>query len=137
MRSKEAHAIMPLEVLLVEDNAGDAVLTRQVLAEGKTPVNLHIACDGEQALWMLDSPDFKADLIILDLVLPRVSGLMVLERNKRKSTPVVIFSSSGREPEIKRALRAGAREYIKKPSDLDEFTVALTAIITKWGSTAP
>jgi DNA-binding NarL/FixJ family response regulator len=62
---------------------------------------------------------------------------MVLERNKRKNTPVVIFSSSAREPEIKRALRAGAREYIKKPSDLDEFTLALIGIITKWGFTAP
>ncbi len=129
--------MIPLEVLLVEDNVGDAVLTRQVLADGKTPVNLHIARDGEQALWMLDSPDFKADLIILDLVLPRVSGLGVLERNKRKNTPVVVFSSSRREPEIKRALRAGAREYIMKPSDLDEFTDAVLGIITKWGPSAP
>jgi DNA-binding response OmpR family regulator len=126
---------MPLEVLLVEDNTGDAVITRQVFAESGRPVNLHIARDGEQALWMLDTPDFKADLIILDLNLPRVSGLMVLERNQRKSTPVVVFSSLSHEPDVQRALGAGAREYIVKPTDLQEYSDVLLRIIDTWGVT--
>ena len=126
---------MALEVLLVEDNTGDAVIARQVLADAQAPVNLHIARDGEQALWMLDTPDFKADLIILDLGLPRVSGLMVLERNKRKTTPIVVFSSLWHEPDVKRALDAGACEYIVKPTDLKEFSEVLLGIVNKWGAT--
>jgi CheY-like chemotaxis protein len=57
-------------VLLVEDCAGDALLVGQALADCPTPIHLHIACDGEQALQFLEQPDFKPDLIILDLNIP-------------------------------------------------------------------
>jgi len=62
------------EVLFVEDSAGDALLTRQILAESALPVRLHIARDGEQALAMLRDEWFRPAMIILDLSLPRVSG---------------------------------------------------------------
>src|ERR1700722_9580803 len=68
----------PSEVLLVEDNAGDALLVGQVLAEYPRPVHLRIARDGEQALQILGEPGFKPDLVILDLNIPRVSGYTVL-----------------------------------------------------------
>jgi CheY-like chemotaxis protein len=61
---------MTSEVLLVEDNAGDALLVRQALLEALISVHLHIARDGEQALQILGERDFKPDLIILDLNLP-------------------------------------------------------------------
>ena len=63
-----------MEILLVEDNAGDAVLIRQILAEASVPVNLHIARDGEQALTILSDADFHPALIILDLNIPRITG---------------------------------------------------------------
>jgi DNA-binding response OmpR family regulator len=125
----------PVEVLLVEDNAGDAVLMRQVMGESKIPVKLHIARDGEQALIILSDAQFRPDLIILDLNLPRLPGSVVLERYKSTSTPIVVFSSSWNETEIQNALNLGAREFVQKPTDIQEFIDAVCGIIEKWGVT--
>ena len=119
-------------VLLVEDNAGDAVLIRQILGESPVPVKLVIARDGEQALQMLEDPEFTPEVIILDLNLPKLSGHAVLERNQRKDIPVVVFSSSWNETEIHRALNLGAREYVQKPAEIDAFADAVQGIISKW-----
>lgn len=85
------------EVLLVEDNAGDALLVGQALAECPTPVHLHIARDGEQALQILKEPDFNPDLIILDLNIPKISGYTVLASYPPNKTPVVVFTASQNE----------------------------------------
>jgi two-component system response regulator len=69
-----------MEILLVEDNAGDAVLIRQILADASVPVNLPIVRDGEQAPTLLSDPHFQPALIILDLNIPRISGAALLER---------------------------------------------------------
>ena len=122
-----------VEVLLVEDNAGDAVLIRQVLADCPTPINLHIARDGEQALLLLTNPHFKPDLILLDLNIPRISGVALLERWQSLQTPVVVFSSSLNEAERSRVLKLGAREFVSKPTDIHEFTTAVCRIIQRWG----
>ena len=121
-----------VEILLVEDNAGDAVLIRQILADFPTRVNLHIARDGEQALLMLTDPYLKPDLILLDLNIPRISGLVLLERWKSMNTPVVVFSSSINEGERRRALALGAREFVSKPIDIQQFIDAVCGIIQKW-----
>jgi len=123
----------PVEILLVEDNAGDAVLMRQVMGESKIPIKLHIARDGEQALNILSDADFRPDLIILDLNLPRIPGSVVLERFKSENIPIVVFSSSWNDAEIENALKLGAREFIQKPTDIQEFIDAVCAIIQKWG----
>ena len=123
----------PVEVLLVEDNAGDAVLIRQTLTECPVAVNLHIARDGEQALIMLANPDFKPDLIILDLNIPRIPGNVLLERYQGKDTAIVVFSSSWNDAEIQHALQLGAREFVQKPTDIQAFIDAVIGIIEKWG----
>jgi len=123
----------PVQVLLVEDNAGDALLTSQTLAECPVPVHLHIARDGEQALMMLSSNDFTPDLIILDLNIPRIPGNVVLERYQGRGTPIVVFSSSWNEAEIQHALKLGAREFVQKPTDIQAFIDAVCGIIQKWG----
>lgn len=122
----------PVEVLLVEDNAGDALLTRQSLNECHSPVRLHIARDGEQALQILGDRQFNPDVIILDLNIPRISGLSLLERFREREIPIVIFSSSWNQLEIDRALQLGAREFIKKPMDIQEFTNAVCGIVDRW-----
>jgi hypothetical protein len=71
----------PVHILLVEDFAGDTLLIQQVLASCPVAFKLHVARDGEQALQMLADPNLKLDLIILDLDLPRITGLGVLERS--------------------------------------------------------
>ena len=121
-----------VEILLVEDNAGDAVLIRQVLADFSVPVNLHIARDGEQALLMLTDPHFKPHLILLDLNIPRITGLALLERWQSINIPVVVFSSSLNEAEQQRVLALGAREFISKPTDIEAFIDVITGIVQKW-----
>ena len=123
----------PVDVLLVEDNAGDAVLIRQTLTECSVKVRLHIARDGEQALIMLGDEQFKPDLIILDLNIPRIPGNIVLERYQGKPTPIVVFSSSWNDAEIEHALSLGAREFVQKPTDIQAFIDAVVGIVEKWG----
>jgi len=121
------------EVLLIEDNAGDALLVGQAIGECPEPVNLHIARDGEQALQILGEPDYKPDLIILDLNIPKLSGYAVLASYPaRKSTPVVVFSASQNESDVDRAYSLGAREFIHKPMDLDDYKTVVAGMVQKW-----
>jgi DNA-binding response OmpR family regulator len=121
-----------MEILLVEENAGDAVLIRQILAEASVPVNLHIARDGEQALSMLSNAHFQPALIILDLNIPRITGPALLEQWKSLKVPVVVFSSSLRDAERERVIELGAREFIQKPTDITAFSAAVCGIIERW-----
>jgi DNA-binding response OmpR family regulator len=121
-----------IEVLLVEDSAGDAVLIRQALYESRLPVRLHIARDGEQALFMLTDPPIQPDLIILDLNIPKITGTALLERWSVGSIPVVVLSSTTNPAEKARSLALGAREFVSKPTDLDEFTHTVRMIVEKW-----
>jgi PleD family two-component response regulator len=120
------------EVLLVEDNAGDALLVGQALAECHISVHLHIARDGEQALQILKAPDFKPDLVILDLNIPKVSGYTVLSLYGSKKTAVIVFSASENETDVDRALSLGAKDYVHKPMDLDEYKDAVCGMVRKW-----
>lgn len=122
-----------MEILLVEDNTGDTMLIRQILADASVPVNLHIARDGEQALAVMDSSDFWPALIILDLNIPRIPGSALLERWQAKNVPVVVFSSSTIAAERERVLALGAREFVEKPTDISEFSRVLLGIVERWG----
>ena len=121
-----------VEVLLVEDNVGDALLVQQIAAECAVPVRVHIAIDGEQAIEMLSASYLKLDLIILDLNIPKISGLVFLERYRGREVPIVVFSSSQNPVDINRALALGAREFVSKPLDFESFFEAVRAIIDKW-----
>jgi DNA-binding response OmpR family regulator len=123
-----------MEILLVEDNAGDAVLIRQILADATVPVTLHIARDGEQAAGMLASGDFRPTLIILDLNIPRIPGPALLERWRTNDIPVVVFTSSRNEAESERVLALGAREFIHKPTNIEAFISAVRGIVERWGA---
>jgi len=120
------------EILLVEDNAGDAVLIRQILGDASVPVNLHIARDGEQAVTMLADAHFRPSLIILDLNIPRITGPALLERWKSLDVPVVVFSSSLNENERERVLALGARAFVQKPTDIEGFAAAVCGIVERY-----
>ena len=122
----------PVQILLIEDSAGDALLTSQIVAESSIPIKLVIARDGAQALTMLEDASFQPALIILDLNIPLIPGHVVLERNQRKDIPVVVFSVSGDPSDQQRALDSGARDYIQKPMSLDAYKEAVWGIIDKW-----
>lgn len=122
------------EVLLVEDNAGDAFLVGQALAECRIPVHLHIARDGEQAMHILGDSDFKPDLVILDLNIPKVSGFTVLASYPMKQSPVVAFTASENQADANRAIKLGAFECIHKPMDLNEYKTAVCEMVQKWAA---
>jgi CheY-like chemotaxis protein len=126
----------PVEVLLIEDNAGDALLIGQILAECQLPVRLHVARDGEQALLMLADTNLKVALIVLDLNIPKISGNALLKRYTRRDVPVVVFSSSWNEAEIQESLALGACQYVQKPTDIQAFTDAVCGMMLKWGGLA-
>ncbi len=120
-------------ILLIEDGAGDILLIKQVLSQATLPIRLRVAMDGEQALQVLADPEFKPDLIILDLNIPKVPGLEVLARCKPQA-PVVVFSSSTNPTEIQRAKVLGVREFVKKPIDFDEFENVVKRMIRDWAN---
>ncbi len=121
-----------IDILFVEDSAGDALLTGQIVAELPFRVRLTIARDGIQALMMLSDPSFRPSMIILDLSLPLISGHDVLERNPRKDIPIVVFSASWNDVDVDRAFGLGACEYIQKPMDLAAYKEVVRSMIQKW-----
>ena len=131
----------PVEILLVEDNPGDARLTREALSASKVRNRLHRASDGEEAMAFLrrEGPfaDVPApDLILLDLNLPRRDGREVLEDIKNdpalKHIPVVILTSSQAEEDILRSYRLHANCFITKPVDLEQLTRVVQGIEQFW-----
>lgn len=130
-----------IEILLVEDNPADIDLTRETMEYAKIANNLHVACDGVEALQFLrregpfkDSP--RPDLILLDLNLPRKDGREVLHEVKNddalKTIPVVVLTSSEAERDIVRTYSLGANCYITKPVDLDQFAEVVKSIESFW-----
>jgi len=131
----------PIEILLVEDNPGDARLTREALAQSKVRNNLHHAKDGEEAMAFLrrEGPFTNAptpDLVLLDLNLPRRDGREVLEDIKKdpllKQIPVVVLTSSQAEEDILRSYRLHANCFITKPVDLEQLTKVVQGIEQFW-----
>ena len=120
----------PVDVLLVDDNPGDAFLISLIVREAPVPVRLHVARDGVQALFKL--AEHRPDLVILDLNLPAVSGHDVLRHYHPDDVPVVVFSSSGSEADMRRSLDEGAREYVQKPSSFEDYKRAVLGMIEKW-----
>ncbi|SEK42084.1 response regulator [Nonomuraea pusilla] len=120
----------PIDVLLVEDDQGDILLTREAFDLNKVRNRLNVVNDGEQAMAYLrrEGPYAGAcrpDLILLDLNLPRMSGLEVLREVKSdaalRAIPVVILTTSEAEEDIVRSYRLHANAYVSKPVDFEQF----------------
>lgn len=118
-------------IFVIEDNAGDVLLIRQILQQQHIPVRIHVARDGAQALFMLAEERFQPDLILLDLNLPKVPGYWFLERSKPK-VPVVVFSSSSNPADIQSSVELGAKEFVQKPTDLQEYAERVSRIVKDW-----
>jgi DNA-binding response OmpR family regulator len=94
-------------------------------------IRLRVALDGERAVQIMSEGDFRADVVILDLNLPKLSGFSILQRT-RPAVPVVVFSSSSNPLDRQRSLELGAREFVQKPSDLDEYRQVVSNIVRTW-----
>ncbi len=133
-----------IEILLVEDNPDDIDLAREALAEIDAPTHLTVAEDGAQAMAILRKEGEHAEgqtphFILLDLKLPRKSGLQVLEETKAdqdlRRIPVVVLTTSDAEGDILDAYELHANAYVVKPIDLDDFITVVKEIINFWGAT--
>ena len=130
-----------IEILLVEDNAGDARLTLEAFKEGRVLNNLTIIKDGVEALAFLRQQGQYAkakppDLILLDLNLPKKSGREVLAEIKAdedlKRIPVVVLTTSAAHEDVARAYGNHANCYITKPVDLEQFLRVVHSIESFW-----
>jgi CheY-like chemotaxis protein len=126
-----------VDVLLVEDDAGDVLLTREAFAHYLEHDTLHVVCDGEQAIQFLRRTGDYADvprpgLILLDLNLPRRTGLEVLADLKADddlhTIPVVVLTTSQAEEDIARSYSLHANAYVSKPVDYQRFSEAVKQI---------
>jgi CheY-like chemotaxis protein len=129
--------VQPVEVLLIEDDPGDELMTREAFEDNKIGNTLHVARDGEEALDFLyrrgahaDAP--SVDLILLDLNLPKYDGRQVLEQIKSDPdlthVPVVILTTSSSEEDILRSYKLHANAYVTKPVDVNQFISAVRQI---------
>lgn len=127
-------------IILVEDSASDAKLTHYALSQLKpSPELLHFS-DGEQLFSFLDQGKLdRIYLILLDLNLPKMSGLEILRKLRLRDDscrlPIVIFSSSDNESDILSSYEYGANAYVQKPLTLDDFDQTLGAIVSFWSKT--
>jgi CheY-like chemotaxis protein len=126
----ERPALQLVDVLLVEDDPGDVLMTREAFEHYRIRNNLHVVGDGEQALNFLRKTGEYADvprpgLILLDLNLPRRNGLEVLAELKADANlltiPVVVLTTSQAEEDIVRSYSLHANAYISKPVDFERF----------------
>lgn len=133
----------PIEILLVEDNPGDARLTMEALKEGKVRNNMRVVSDGVNAMAYLRREGEYAnaerpDLILLDLNLPRKNGREVLAEIKEdphlRRIPVVILTSSAAEEDLIKTYDLHANCYVTKPVGLDQFTSVVQSIEDFWFS---
>ena len=132
---------MPIEILLVEDNPGDARLTAEALNDAKVLNTLTVVQDGVEALTYLrrqgrysDAP--RPDVVLLDLNLPKKDGREVLAEIKEdpdlKRIPVVVLTTSKAEEDIARTYDLHGNCYISKPVDLDQFMTVVKSIENFW-----
>ncbi|MBK9091067.1 MAG: response regulator [Holophagales bacterium] len=127
------------DVLLVEDNPDDVELTLRALRRAHVVNSVRVVRDGAEALELLFGGEPRPALprvVLLDLKLPRVNGLEVLERIRREEStrtlPVVVLTSSREEPDVKRAYELGANSYIVKPVEFEKFVAAVGEVGLYW-----
>ncbi len=134
------HETAPFRILLVEDNPGDVELTREALRDTRVPLCLQVASDGVEALSVLhterDAASSRPDLIILDINLPKKSGLEVLEALKSdpslRQIPVLMLSCSAADRDVFKSYDLHANCYVRKPENLDGFDKIFEAISEFW-----
>jgi CheY-like chemotaxis protein len=126
-----------IDVLLVEDDPGDVLMTREAFELSPISSTLHVVSDGEQAMHFLRRTNAftgapRPGLILLDLNLPRLGGLEVLAEVKADrdllTIPVVVLTTSQAETDILASYQLHANAYITKPANFDQFTQAIRQV---------
>jgi two-component system response regulator len=130
-------SLQPIEVLLVEDDPGDELMTREAFEENRIGNRLHVTRDGEEALDFLYKRGAYAsapsvDLVLLDLNLPKYDGRQVLERIRSDPDlthlPVVILTTSSSQEDVLGSYKLHANAFVTKPVDVNQFVAAVRQI---------
>lgn len=130
-----------IHILLVEDNEGDILLTKEALNQGKIINTISVVKDGKEAINYMEknAPYIESllpDLILLDINLPKMNGHEVLQNlkanNKFKQIPVIMFTTSSAERDILKSYKNYANCYITKPVEVDDFLEVIKSIENFW-----
>jgi chemotaxis family two-component system response regulator Rcp1 len=133
--------VTAIQLLLVEDNAGDIRLTREALRDATVPNELHVVGDGEEALAFMHHEGAYAekpvpDLVLLDLNLPRKGGRELLKEMRveplLRRIPVAVLTTSTSQADVDASYELGANCYIVKPIDFEQFRGFVAAIDRFW-----
>lgn len=123
-------------ILLVEDNPDDERLTLRALRQGNLANTIVVARNGEEALRQVFSLTPLPCVVLLDLKLPKVDGLQVLQQirasDRTRLLPVVILTSSSEDRDIIESYSLGANSYVRKPVNIDEFSEAVRQLGLYW-----
>ncbi|AAF12176.1 MULTISPECIES: response regulator [Deinococcus] len=133
-----------IEILLTEDNPADILLTEEAFEEADFPHRLHVARDGVEALTFLRREENgelpTPDVILLDLNMPRLSGLELLDILKEdpqlQHIPVIVLTTSRAEEDVWRSYKLHANAYIPKPVSIGEFVEVIRSLGNFWFSVA-
>jgi CheY-like chemotaxis protein len=136
----------PLEIVLVDDNLADQEIARRVFGSQANVCRLRILSGGQQALTYLD-PNGEVvgakqlpDLILMDINMPRLSGIEVLRRIKATKSlqhiPVLMLTTSSLESDVRDSYRLGCSSYILKPADVPQFSSLLAQLLHYWTEVA-
>ena len=123
-----------IEILVIDDNPADTLLFQRFLSQ-YCGVGVTIAHDGEEALALLAGSQYKPNLILLDLKMPKMNGHEVLRRVRRKiapKTPIIVMSGSRNLDDISQAYACGANAYVEKPSELDSHREIIQSMARLW-----
>jgi len=122
-----------LHALLVEDNPADVLMVREAIRTSAVMSDVLIAYDGKQARRFLNDFHFVPDLVFLDLKVPLFDSFEFLEHLRANQGPPVIVLTASLNPEdMQQAIEAGAKEYIVKPSDMDDFLNVIRGALARW-----
>ena len=124
-------------IFLVEDSSDDEYFIRRAMSRLFPTIEIEVASNGFDAVQRISDPEFELpDLMLVDIRLPRVNGLEVLEAIRANprftSTPVVMLTSSDERSDIDGAYARGANGYVRKPVQFDEYVERFTALLHYW-----
>jgi two-component system, response regulator len=132
----------PVHLLLVEDNPDDVMITQRALKRSRVTNDLSVCRDGQEALDFLlhrgiwSGNTARPDLILLDVNLPKVNGMDVLQQIRSTPElsliPVIMLTASDREEDVVKSYRLGSNTYIQKPVEFDKFLHALEVLGEYW-----
>ncbi len=144
-RGEEGTAVKdfkPVQILLVEDNPDDVLITRRALDRSRVVNDLHVARDGQEAMdFIFRQGDFgqdtpRPDLVLLDVNLPKANGMEVLSQIRSHSDtsviPVIMLTASAREEDVVKSYSLGSNTYIQKPVEFEKFLHALEVLGQYW-----